>query len=491
MMLAWMAYAMMVGALVALAGIAAEVLLRASRYPARFVWGCAIALTIVLAVVAPLRRTVAGVSVSLPYDAVTATSSVATHQSLLASCVAIAQRIVHALATPVEVASKFIARTAASGQWVAVMAWILVSCCALLTLAAVYARYAHRRKLWPVAQLFGEHVRVSPDAGPAVMGIAPPEIVIPQWVLSRSGTEQELVIAHEREHVRARDPLLLLAGCVAVALMPWNAALWFMWSRLRLAIELDCDNRVIKSGARKPAYGELLLQLSAQRALLSPIMPAFAFGTSHLEQRLVAMTSLPSRYRLVRRVASCSVVAVALVAACQSELPTAEQVSAMDVAAVQAKFKPSADASYTVNGKAVSQAEALALTPEKIASVSVVRSGKGRQAGQINITTKGDSTHVTQGVAVANPLPEAVVLASGGQGGDTLGTRVRVRGQQSIALNGANKPLVYIDGVLSTKALDGIDPATIQSIEVLKGETARRLYGEGGANGVINIKLKH
>jgi TonB-dependent SusC/RagA subfamily outer membrane receptor len=53
------------------------------------------------------------------------------------------------------------------------------------------------------------------------------------------------------------------------------------------------------------------------------------------------------------------------------------------------------------------------------------------------------------------------------------------------------KPLYVIDGVVQEgENLDKIDPKSISSIDVLKGEAATKLYGEKGKNGVILITLK-
>ena len=53
------------------------------------------------------------------------------------------------------------------------------------------------------------------------------------------------------------------------------------------------------------------------------------------------------------------------------------------------------------------------------------------------------------------------------------------------------KPLYVIDGIVQESAhLDKIDPKTITTIDVLKGEAATRLYGEKGKDGVILITLK-
>jgi TonB-dependent SusC/RagA subfamily outer membrane receptor len=53
------------------------------------------------------------------------------------------------------------------------------------------------------------------------------------------------------------------------------------------------------------------------------------------------------------------------------------------------------------------------------------------------------------------------------------------------------KPLIVIDGVIRSEMnLNEISPNTIESINVLKGESALSLYPQNGQNGVIQITTK-
>lgn len=81
----------------------------------------------------------------------------------------------------------------------------------------------------------------------------------------------------------------------------------------------------------------------------------------------------------------------------------------------------------------------------------------------------------TSGVAVTN--------LDGLPGG---GVKIRVRGSTSI--NTSNDPLYVIDGIVSG-GLD-VNPADIQSIEVLKDASATAVYGSRGANGVVLVTTK-
>jgi hypothetical protein len=118
-----------------------------------------------------------------------------------------------------------------------------------------------------------------------------------------------LMLRHESEHIRARDPLMLFAGVLLVALFPWNPALWMLVRRLRLAVEIDCDQRVLRSSSQQREYGILLLAVGARHASPMPFATSLAERRPFLERRIRALTeSRPRNPRLV----SIACVAVAL-----------------------------------------------------------------------------------------------------------------------------------------------------------------------------------
>ena len=70
-----------------------------------------------------------------------------------------------------------------------------------------------------------------------------------------------------------------------------------------------------------------------------------------------------------------------------------------------------------------------------------------------------------------------------------------MKGKSNITVMGArleDQPLIIIDGKEAGQAinLDSLDPNTIESINVLKGPSAEKAYGEKGKNGVVEITLK-
>ena len=94
----------------------------------------------------------------------------------------------------------------------------------------------------------------------------------------------------------------------------------------------------------------------------------------------------------------------------------------------------------------------------------------------------------------------AVTNQSGSPGGG--GTRINIRGISSLNDQGINdgSPLFVVDGVPLSKvsaevtgginALAGLDPSTIESVEVLKDAASASLYGSRSGNGVILITTK-
>lgn len=81
-----------------------------------------------------------------------------------------------------------------------------------------------------------------------------------------------------------------------------------------------------------------------------------------------------------------------------------------------------------------------------------------------------------------------VTTSTSGQPGD--GTNIRIRGISSIT--GNNDPLIIIDGVQvqGDKALNGLNPNDIESMQILKDASAAAIYGARANTGVVIITTK-
>jgi beta-lactamase regulating signal transducer with metallopeptidase domain len=136
--------------------------------------------------------------------------------------------------------------------------------------------------------------------GPATVGFWNSRVLLPRWVLALPEEQRQYVVRHEEEHRSAHDGRILFIASLALLLMPWNLALWWQLRRLCLAVEMDCDNRVVNRLGNANAYGELLLKI-AQAASRGPrLQPAFLGGAGSLEQRLTVLLA-PTPLRHVQR----------------------------------------------------------------------------------------------------------------------------------------------------------------------------------------------
>jgi beta-lactamase regulating signal transducer with metallopeptidase domain len=497
MIASWMLYALLVGAMLAGAAAALESLCRLAGRPTRWVWSGALLAAVALTALAPWRASRPDAA-PLPLPLRSAMVEGAAREAGVAGRLASAVRI--ALADARAAVARGPARLLAaverrSPPWLeqsVAVVWPVATALLLSLLAAVHLRYRRARRGWPRAELQGVAVRISPEAGPAVVGLARPEIVVPRWLLQRAPEEQRLVLAHEREHVRAGDAALLAAAWTAVALLPWHPAAWWMLARLRLAVELDCDARVLRRGAPPRSYGALLIDiaglsgLAGHRSGLRLGAPALADEPSHLERRLIAMTSRRPRFAAARGATLAALALGATLAACEAALPTAAEVDRMDAAsatdrAQRMKVLSEDDSltSFTIDGEAATAEQANLLAPEQIAAVEVVRKD-GR--GEVRITTRARAE------ATGMPMPED-------------GTRFKVRitdppsGSPEVAFESKEREftgLIFIDGVKADQAaMRALSPDRIESVEVIKGPAATQRYAEPeAANGVIRITTR-
>lgn len=278
-MLVWMAYAAVVSLLIAGAARLIEHYPRARALPVRWVWAVAIAMAVVLPWILP------GLTAVLPEGGVE-----------LGPVVSVAAP--PAGDNAAGPAPSLARRLAAADPWVGGL-WVALSAVLLLRLAVVGLRLGRQVRRLPVRRVGHLRIHRGGALGPAVVGMLRPSIVLPGWIDEVCDADLRLIVAHEAEHVRARDPALVLAGYLAVVAMPWNLPLWALFRRLRAAVEEDCDRRVLagRAWAEQRRYGELLLRVGRRvgAGTRIPAPAAFAESGSHLERRIRTMYRLDPR----------------------------------------------------------------------------------------------------------------------------------------------------------------------------------------------------
>lgn len=296
----WMAFAVLVSAALALSARAAEWGLERRGGAIRWLWVAAIAGAFAL----PLFRW-----------------SEARRGATPALALGAAVRI-----PTIDVFADGAGRTALGGSidTLLVTAWGLVTLVLVLRLARQRRQLHAARRQWDGAVVDGHPVLLSVDAGPAIIGGRHPAVVLPRWVLDLPHPTRTLILQHEREHLRAGDAWVRDAARLACALVPWNPVLWYVERRLRAAIEVDCDRRVLRALPDDPrAYGALLLQVAGRTAPRTQLLPALSESYTLIARRLTIMTR-PARSSHLLSFVAASASIVALIAACSSEPPKAE-----------------------------------------------------------------------------------------------------------------------------------------------------------------------
>jgi TonB family protein len=149
-------------------------------------------------------------------------------------------------------------------------------------------------------------------------------------------------------------------------------------------------------------------------------------------------------------------------------------IDAVGNADAKSEKKPSPSLVF-IDGKESSMTEMTQIDPAKIEKVDILKGeqaiekyGKKGKDGVILVTLKKDDP-TSQTTKVQSNSPLKFVNADGS----------------------GKQPLIIIDGVVAkNQNVNNISPETIESISVLKDESATILYGDSGKNGVVLIKTK-
>ena len=311
----WIAYAFMISALLSGVALGTERALRLYGRSARWVW----AVVIAAGIATPLTIRFAPVLFDQAEAASVAPAAPSFGPVLL-------DPLVMAFTRPAPSLERL--DTPLMGLW-ALMTLALLG---LLTGGAV--RLARQRKAWTRRPLEGDPVLISENFGPALVGLRRPEIVLPEWTLEMAPGDLHLVMLHEREHQKARDTHLLTAGLFALLAMPWNVPLWWQFRRLRAAVEVDCDARVLSGGVSGAEYGALLLRMGQRIGGMGLAAAAMTEPKSLLEGRIKMITQGKPRGRFARAAVALGLAVTILAVACETPTPSVVQDELEEVAAL-------------------------------------------------------------------------------------------------------------------------------------------------------------
>jgi beta-lactamase regulating signal transducer with metallopeptidase domain len=434
MIAAWMLYAAACAALLAGAAALLDRALRLGGRATRGVWAAAMVGSVLVPAAALLPR-----EASPPASPAVATIGDGAGAEQLAALLEAARLQARAAVSP--------ALTLEALDRPLLALWLASSAATVGWLLLSHRRLRGRAGQWSAVVVADQPVLLSADVGPAVVGLLSRRVVLPAWALALDARSLELMLAHEREHVRTADPLLLGAAALAAALQPWNPAVWWQLHRLRLAVEMDCDARVLRRHPDVRTYGRLLLDV-ARHAPAGARLPVAALTSpaTSLERRIRTMTMRRPRHASAH-VAGLSAAGLLLAAAaCEAPRPTAPV--------------PRSEAPITaITSSSPSVASAEGITDDRLRAAIAehlpalaTRHGRAQRAWFV-VDASG---RVVQAIHDDSPTAPLRTMDSVPVTSDASGVRARVQATRQPAKQSV------------PSALTSVDPAHIRSIDVRK-----------------------
>ncbi|MYC86876.1 MAG: TonB family protein [Gemmatimonadales bacterium] len=519
MVIAWIGYCLLISGLLALAALASERALGHFRKPVRWAWFAAIAGSVTVPVVAffaPGFLPGFGVSPAAPAVGLSGLA-VATTAAELPAAAGAAGGVFDAAAVGTVLG------------W----GWLALAIAMVGYLGRIYARLRSEMRTWRPGRVAGSPVMISEERGPAVVGIRRSVVVMPRWIPELDDRLLRLVFLHEREHQRAGDHRLFAAAVTALVLMPWNPVVWWQLSRLRLAIEFDCDRRVLGRGESRRDYADALITVGSRVSGSLLAAAAFAERKPAVERRLRRMTEPPANMRLLRTLGASglAMVAVLFVLGCPGpesgvnapEAPTATVTPPSEASDWVPPVVPGEDAigrgdrpsfiafdrppvlqNATEVGDALVQAY-----PQNLKEAGI--------GGRVEIWLYIDTSGMVRNTELKTSSGSDVLDAAAADVGATMSFEpARNRDQPTdvwvaqwitfqvasdadeapasgISVGDEGAPLIVVNGVIQSEgtSLGDLQALDIDHVEVIKGAAAIELYGERATNGVVEITTKN
>lgn len=230
-----------------------------------------------------------------------------------------------------------------------VVLWAVATTTLLVCYLAAWLRLTLLARRWPRVESEAGSVIVADDVGPAVLGTMRPRVILPRWLMEAPADLRQTVMTHELEHVVARDPLVLTAAQLVTILLPWNLPLWWFARRMRMAIELDCDARVLRAGVDASHYGEVLLAVGQRHTEIPNFAAAMTEPATQLERRIRIMLAHDQPASL-QRSAAAALLALGIAACATTVTPPAMPPAATPSANADGAFRLFGSAEKIVAG---------------------------------------------------------------------------------------------------------------------------------------------
>lgn len=195
------------------------------------------------------------------------------------------------------------------------------------------------RRLARSAVLHNGMYASSSCAAPVTVGFFHPKVIVPEQWRQWTPAQLNIVLTHEREHARRRDPLVQWLALLNRALFWFHPVAWWLERHLSALAEEACDNVVLAHGHSPREYSEYLLDMarSVTRSGARVNVTGMAMPGSFLPKRIREIMEGGPAPRISRARMACVGVACAITstAFAGATLDHAKQDSSTRQAAIQ------------------------------------------------------------------------------------------------------------------------------------------------------------
>ena len=364
------------------------------------------------------------------------------------------------------------------------------------------------------------------------------------WIFihTETHTEKELkqILLHEQTHASQWHSLdILLVEMLRIAFW-WNPIVWLMKRDIAINLEYLADQAVLREGVETTEYQYHLLQLTYHETAVQIVNN---FNVSQLKQRIIMMNTNKTPMRKLAKYLSIIPLALLLITA-NSMYAQANEMQEPVKELAPPPPPPPPPPSQQEHDQAIYKKNLIAIiefikTEMKYPQIAKENGIQGRVLASFTIEKDGSVTNpnIVEGVdpsldreaiRIINAMPKWEPFIQDGEASKTeytipfnfdldgkeesneysiIGFKVvNAEGKDDVKVVGSglieempiqtlaekfgtDKPIYIVDGK-KTENIDNIDPKDIESITVLKNDSAISKYGDEGKNGVIEVTTK-
>lgn len=157
--------------------------------------------------------------------------------------------------------------------------WAVIAAAVLITLTLIY--FVTKAELRGAKRMYDNVYSSQKITSPAVYGILRPRIIIPEHLRDAEGLD--LILLHEKRHIRRGDNFWRLLAFITAAIHWFNPFVWIFLKCFLSDVELACDESALAKLPREKQKAYALELLNVQQ---SKTVFASAFGGAKIRTRI-------------------------------------------------------------------------------------------------------------------------------------------------------------------------------------------------------------